>query len=52
MPMIKEITLSHKISKLNLNQAPRKAIVDALLSYSKSIQCVSTPIGKIVFVNN
>jgi hypothetical protein len=52
MPMIKEITLSHKISKLNLNQTPRKAIIETLMSYSKSMQCVSTPIGNIVFVNN
>jgi hypothetical protein len=52
MPMIQEITLSCKISKINLNQSPRKTIIETLMSYSKSIQCVPTSIGKIIVVNN
>jgi hypothetical protein len=52
MPMIKDRTLSPKISKINLNQSPGKMIIEALMSYSKSIQCVPTSIGKIIVVNN
>ena len=52
MPMNKEITLYKKSSKLNLNQAPRKAIVETLISYSKSLQFVNTSIGRIMVVNN
>ena len=52
MPMTKEITLYKKSSKLNLNQAPRKAIVETLISYSKSLQFVNTSIGRIMVVNN
>jgi len=52
MPMNKEITLSRNSSKLNLNHVPRKAVIENLLSYSKSLQFVNTPIGTIVVVNN
>jgi hypothetical protein len=52
MPMTKELTLSKKNSKLNLNQAPSCAIVETLMSYSKSLQFVNTSIGKILIVNN
>ena len=52
MPMNKELTLYKKSSKLNLNQVPKKAIIETLLSYSKSLQCVNTPLGKIIIVNN
>jgi len=52
MPMNKELTRSRKIFKLNLNQVPRKAIIETLISYSKSIQFVNTSLGKIVIVNN
>ena len=52
MPMNKEFTLSEKTFKVNRNQAPKKAIIDTLMSYSKSLQFVSTSIGKIVIVNN
>jgi len=52
MPMTKELTLSKKHSKLNLNQSPRGAIIETLMSYSKSLQIVNTSIGKIVVVNN
>ena len=47
-----EITLYKKSSKLNLNQTPRKSIVETLMSYSKSLQFVNTSIGKIMVVNN
>ncbi|MCL2290703.1 MAG: hypothetical protein FWC34_08395 [Bacteroidetes bacterium] len=50
--MNKELTLSKKKSKLNLNQAPSRALIETLMSYSKSLQFVNTPIGKIVVVNN
>jgi hypothetical protein len=52
MPMTKEVTLSRNSSKLNMNQTPRKAIIETLLSYSRSLQFVDTSIGKIVVVNN
>jgi len=52
LPMNKEITLYRKTSKLNLNQAPRKAIIETLISYSNSIQFVNASIGKFVVVNN
>jgi hypothetical protein len=52
MPMTKELTLCKKSSKLNLNHTPRKNIIESLIGYSKSIQLVSTPIGKFVVVNN
>ena len=52
MPMNKEITLYKKSSKLNLNQVPRKAVVENLISYSNSIQFVNASIGKFVIVNN
>jgi len=52
MPMNKEMTLSKKSSKLNLNQAPRRAVIETLISYSRSLQFVNTSIGKIVIVNN
>jgi hypothetical protein len=50
--MNQELTLSKKSSKINLNQAPGKAIIETLMSYSKSLQFVNTSIGKIVIVNN
>jgi hypothetical protein len=50
--MTKELTLSKKISKLNLNQMPSSAIIETLMSYSRSLQFVNTSIGKIVVVNN
>jgi hypothetical protein len=52
MPMNKELTLYKKSSKLNLNQTPRKAIIETLMSYSKSLQFVDTPLGKVTIVNN
>ena len=52
MPMNQELTLYKKSSKLNLNQVPRKAIIETLISYSKSLQFVNTSIGQIVIVNN
>jgi len=50
--MNKEITLYRKSSKLNLNQTPRKAIIESLISYSKSMQFVSASIGKFMVINN
>ncbi|MDR0206470.1 MAG: hypothetical protein LBI45_04355 [Bacteroidales bacterium] len=50
--MNKEITLSRSSSKLNLNQVPRKAVIETLLSFSKSLQFVKTSIGQIVVINN
>jgi len=52
MPMNNELTLYKKTSKLNLNQTPRKAIIETLINYSKSLQFVNTSIGKILVVNN
>jgi len=52
MPMNKEITLCKKSSKLNLNQVPRKAVIETLINYSKSIQVVNASIGQFVVVNN
>jgi hypothetical protein len=52
MPMTKELTLSKKISKLNLNQMPNRAIIETLMSYSKSLQFVNSSIGEIIIVNN
>jgi len=50
--MNKELTLSRKSSKINLNQSPRKAIIETLMSYSKSLEFINTSIGKIIVVNN
>jgi len=50
--MSKELMLYKNSSKLNLNQTPRKAIIETLISYSKSLQFVNTSLGKIVIVNN
>ncbi|MCL1851284.1 MAG: hypothetical protein FWF70_07795 [Bacteroidetes bacterium] len=50
--MNQAITLYKKPSKVNLNQTPRKAIIETLISYSKSLQLVNTSIGKILVVNN
>jgi len=50
--MNNELTLYKKSSKLNLNQAPGKMIINNLMSYSKSLQLVNTSIGRIVIVNN
>jgi hypothetical protein len=52
MPMNQEITLYQTSSKVNLNHLPRKAIIETLISYSKSLQLVNTSIGKILVVNN
>ena len=50
--MNNELTLYKKFSKLNLNQTPRKAIVENLINYSKSIQFVNASIGSFMIVNN
>jgi len=47
-----ELTLCNKSSKLNLNQTPRKEIVEILVSYSQSLQFVNTSIGKFLVINN
>jgi hypothetical protein len=52
LPMNQELTLYKKSSRLNLNQSPRKAIIDNLINYSKSIQFVNASIGQFVVVNN
>ena len=50
--MNNELTLYKKPSKLNLNQAPRKTIVENLIRYSKSLQYVNASIGNFMVVNN
>ena len=50
--MNNELTLYKKSSKLNLNQTPRKAIVENLINYSKSLQYVNVSIGGFMVVNN
>ena len=50
--MNNELTLYKKPSKLNLNQVPRKKVVESLINYSNSIQFVNASIGKFVIVNN
>ena len=52
MPMNNKLTLCKKPSKLNLNQTPRKAVVENLISYSKSLQYVNASIGSFMVINN